>query len=51
MVIVLHPAFGMLFISTYEEASRLCDDVGQDYDLNSMGTLKSKACIVHLTEA
>lgn len=47
-----HPALcgAILGFDRYAAASRFCRDIGEQFDLNKIGTLKSRATIIH-TEA
>lgn len=55
--ILLHPCVGMLVIdgnpelefdgNAYQLAIDIAWDIGADYDMNDIGTLKSRAHIIH----
>lgn len=48
MIALLHPIIGMLWFTDYEAAMDAAGDVGEMYDLNAEGYLKSRAWLIHL---
>jgi hypothetical protein len=47
MIALLHPVAGLLFFSDFEEAQAAADDIGDAYDRNSIGTIKSRVCMCY----
>jgi hypothetical protein len=46
-LVLVHPVIGLLYFSDCELGYEAADDVGQMFDLNDIGVLKSRVCLCH----
>lgn len=47
MIALIHPVVGMLFFADYEAAHDAALDIGEAYDLNEIGVLKSQVTLCY----